>query len=111
MGGQFSSRAGGHQGLAAPLTAPPAALPQAARTPSSTTAIPRVTLILTLSARNLGPRNRSKWLRHSRLRELYTHGLLSFLTYIPSWNGREAGGPCGERSSWQQAQGPESGGA
>lgn len=80
-------------------------LPQAAHTPSGTTTIPRVTLILTLSAYNLGPRNRSKWPRHSRLREFHSHGLLSSLTYILSWNGRGAGGPCGERSSWQQAQG------
>ena len=81
--------------------------PQAAFPSPSTVASPLVTDSNT-SAHTLAPRNRSKWLRHSRFREFCSHGRSRSLTYISFWTGREAGRPaCGDRSAWQQVQGPE----
>lgn len=80
---------------------PPPPPPPAARRPRpspSTVASPRVTAILTLSAHNLGPRNRSKWFHHSRLREFRSHGPSS-LTYFPSQPGRKVLPPRGAAGS------------
>lgn len=59
---------------------------------SSATTILGVAAILTLSAHNPGPGNRSKRCRHSRLWDPARAAQSRSLTCIPSWTQREAGG-------------------
>lgn len=89
-----------------PLRAPP--LPCRALPPPPAQQPDTVTMILTLSAHNLGTRNRSKWCHHSRLREWPHMAQSSLLAYIPSWILREARGPIG-KVCLEEAQGPGSG--
>lgn len=67
---------GWKEGQGGDMLAPPALW--ATVPSSSTTASLGVTVILTLSAHNPGPRNRSKWCHHSRLCEPCSGGPVEF---------------------------------
>lgn len=86
----------------APPTAPPGCLPLPQHHGQ-----PACGCDSTMSAHTLAPRNRSKWLRHSRLREFCSHGRLRSLTYISFWTEREAGAP----TPWGQVRLAASSGA
>lgn len=82
-------------GAGGDVLAPPAL--RATVLSSSATASLGVAAILTLSAHNPGPGNRSKRCRHSRLWDPARAAQSRSLTCIPSWTQRETGGaPSGE---------------
>lgn len=102
-GGRLPSRADGPGASPqAPPTAPPGCLPLPQHHGQ-----PACGCDSNRSAHTLAPRNRSKWLRHSRLREFCSHGRLRSLTYISFWTGREAGLP----APWGQVRLAASSGA